>query len=150
LLGGLWHGASWNFVLWGGMHGLALCAHRLWKSWGGEMPAWLGWMLTILFVLLTWVPFRCSDIGQSMTYFSGLWAGEGISWMMPQVIALLLLVVVVHMGMIYKSSWIGAWYVLRPVSEHKKILHSVAWFWLVMVLLVWSPTNSSPFIYFQF
>jgi len=150
LLGGLWHGASWNFVLWGAMHGLALCVHRVWKSWGGDMPALPAWGLCLLFVLLTWVPFRCADFETSLFYFSGLFSGEGISWMMPQVVGLLALVAAAHIVMAYKQQYIGAWHVLLPVSEKAKILHIAAWFWLVMALLVWSPTHSSPFIYFQF
>jgi len=114
------------------------------------MPALLGWALTLLFVLLTWVPFRCGDFSQTMLYFSGLWSGDGIHWMMPQVLGLLALVVLVHIVMAFKQQQIGAWHVLRPVSEKMKIWHSVAWFWFVMVLLVWAPTHSSPFIYFQF
>ncbi|HEY3643882.1 MAG TPA: MBOAT family O-acyltransferase [Gammaproteobacteria bacterium] len=69
LLGGLWHGASWNFVIWGGMHGLALCVHKLYLR-GPAATGVLGalrriissvpvsWTLTQLFVLLCWVPFR--------------------------------------------------------------------------------------------
>ncbi|PCI41213.1 MAG: alginate acetyltransferase [Proteobacteria bacterium] len=150
LLGGLWHGASWNFVLWGAMHGLALCAHRIWKAMGGDMPALPAWALCLLFVLLTWVPFRCADFETSLLYFSGLLFGEGIRWMMPQVLGLLALVAAVHIVMAYKQQHIGAWYVLLPVSEKANILHIAAWFWLVMALLVWSPTHSAPFIYFQF
>lgn len=154
LLGGLWHGASWNFVLWGAMHGVALCAHRVWKQMDGELPHLLGWGLTFLFVLLTWVPFRCADFGQSMVYFSGLLsvdgAGDGITWMMPQVMGLLLLVMVAHLVMAFKPCRIGDWHAALPVLEKDKILHTVVWFWLVMALLVWSPINSSPFIYFQF
>jgi len=150
LLGGLWHGASWNFILWGAMHGLALCAHRFWKSLGGDMPVFLGWALTILFVLLTWIPFRCGDFGQTMAYFSGLISAEGIHWMMPQVEGILMLIAVVHGIMALKQQHIGVWHVVLPVSGKKKLLHIVAWAWLVMALLVWSPINSSPFIYFQF
>ena len=150
LLGGLWHGASWNFVLWGAMHGLALCAHRVWKSWGGNMPAILGWVLTLGFVLLTWVPFRCGDFDQTLLYMAGLWAGDGIHWMMPQVLGLLALVALVHVVMACKQQHIGAWHVALAVSEREKLWHIVAWLWLVMALLVWSPTESSPFIYFQF
>ncbi len=150
LLGGLWHGASWNFVLWGAMHGLALCLHRVWKSIGGNMPALPAWGLCLLFILLTWIPFRCADFETSLFYFSGLFSGEGIRWMMPQAVGLLLLVALIHIVMAYKQQDIGAWHVELPVSEKEKLLHIAVWFWLVMALLVWSPTHSSPFIYFQF
>src|SRR6516164_1639356 len=39
LLGGLWHGAGWNFLIWGGLHGLYLCANHLWQAWRGEAKA---------------------------------------------------------------------------------------------------------------
>jgi len=150
LLGGLWHGASWNFVLWGAMHGGALCIHRAWKSLGGDMPVILGWILTLLFVLLTWIPFRCGDVEQTLLYVAGLWQGDGIHWMMPQVLGLLALVALVHAVMALKSHHIGAWHATLPVSNKEKLWHIMAWAWLVMILLVWSPTHSSPFIYFQF
>jgi alginate O-acetyltransferase complex protein AlgI len=54
LLGGLWHGASWNFVLWGAMHGLLLIAYRLWQR-----PRSL--CVTQLFVLFTWIAFRVRE-----------------------------------------------------------------------------------------
>jgi len=150
LLGGLWHGASWNFVLWGAMHGVALALHRLWSSLGRKMPPLLGWLLTFLFVLLTWIPFRSPDFTHSLYYFTGLFISDGMAWMMPQVVILLVLVVIVHLVMVLRVENIGGWYVALPVSESAKVLHIVGWFWLVMILLVWSPVNSSPFIYFQF
>lgn len=65
LLGGLWHGANWTFVLWGAMHGLALAFH----SWAtkhipaiSRIPAPLAQLITVLFVMLAWVPFRADSI----------------------------------------------------------------------------------------
>ena len=51
LLAGLWHGASWSFVLWGGLHGMALVLHRIWNRSGLKMPGVTGWLITFLFVL---------------------------------------------------------------------------------------------------
>ncbi|MEZ4332631.1 MAG: MBOAT family O-acyltransferase [Myxococcota bacterium] len=68
LLGGLWHGAAWTFVAWGGMHGLALVVHRAWARRTADRPAIrrvmarLGLPLTLLWVLLAWVPFRANDV----------------------------------------------------------------------------------------
>jgi len=76
--------------------------------------------------------------------------GEGIHWMMPQVVGLLALVGTVHGVMAYRQQNIDAWQLPLPQSEAKKTWHVLGWFWLAMALLVWSPTNSSPFIYFQF
>jgi len=150
LLGGLWHGASWNFVLWGAMHGVALVIHRLWKNQGLRLPAVLAWALTMMFVMLTWIPFRSPDFARSYDFFIGLWLGEGISWMMPQVLILLSFIALVHLFMAIKPEYIGQWHVQRPRSENTKLIHGAAWFWLVMLLLIYAPTSSSPFIYFQF
>ena len=66
LLGGLWHGAGWTFVVWGGLHGAALVAHRAWVRLGGRMPAMAGWALTLLFVVFTWVFFRANTLQDAL------------------------------------------------------------------------------------
>ncbi len=85
LLGGLWHGANWTFVLWGGAHGLLLSINHLWRSlWGEERsPVFdrtLGkssaWALTFVCVLLTWVLFRAEDVTTALHFYQGM-AGFG-------------------------------------------------------------------------
>jgi D-alanyl-lipoteichoic acid acyltransferase DltB (MBOAT superfamily) len=71
-LGGLWHGASWMFVIWGLLHGLALVVHRLWQSTGWKMARWLAWGITFLFVNLAWVFFRAKDGASATRIFSGM------------------------------------------------------------------------------
>jgi len=61
LLGGLWHGAGWTFVIWGGLHGLGLAANHLWRRTGIAMPAALGWLLTMAFVFFCWILFRAQS-----------------------------------------------------------------------------------------
>jgi len=61
LLGGLWHGASWTFVAWGGLHGVALAVNHIWEGWGVRLPRVVGWALTMLFVMACWVLFRAAD-----------------------------------------------------------------------------------------
>lgn len=61
-IAGLWHGASWMFVLWGSMHGLALIIHRLWKHCRLTMPRFLAWFTTFMFVNIAWVFFRAPDL----------------------------------------------------------------------------------------
>ncbi len=76
LLGGLWHGAAWTFVAWGGLHGLALAANGAWHRAGLRMPRLAGWLLTALFVLGGWVLFRSPDFATAARMFGGL-AGQG-------------------------------------------------------------------------
>jgi alginate O-acetyltransferase complex protein AlgI len=78
LLAGLWHGASWTFVVWGGLHGVALAVNHLWSRVGLRLPWLIGWALTMLFVMLSWVLFRAAnfssawDVLRSMAGLHGL------------------------------------------------------------------------------
>jgi hypothetical protein len=69
---GLWHGASWTFVLWGTIHGVALVVCSLWRRYGPRLPALVGWMLTVLLVLLTGVIFRAGTVDAAWHVFQGL------------------------------------------------------------------------------
>lgn len=64
LIGGIWHGANWTFVIWGAMHGSGLLVHRLWLKFNLHMPAVLAWFFTFAFINATWVMFR-ADNGSS-------------------------------------------------------------------------------------
>src|SRR5262249_38282127 len=79
LLGGLWHGAAWNFVLWGGLHGLNLLVHRIYP-W--RFPLFAGRILTLLAVLVAWVPFRASGTDATLAMFRGMAGLNGIA--LPQ------------------------------------------------------------------
>lgn len=71
-LGGLWHGATWMFVMWGGLHGGALVVHRVWMRVGRPMPAILGWFLTFMFVNITWVFFRAKTFDDAKRVLEGM------------------------------------------------------------------------------
>ncbi len=73
LLGGLWHGASWNFVIWGGGHGMWLVVERFWNRRSlPSPPRWLRLPLTFLGVSLLWIPFRAPDLSSTMAFFGDL------------------------------------------------------------------------------
>ncbi|QUM86296.1 MBOAT family protein [Moritella sp. 28] len=67
LIGGLWHGAGWNFIIWGGMHGAALAIHRAWSYSKLRMPTYISWFLTIMFVHFAWVFFRAENVSIAIT-----------------------------------------------------------------------------------
>jgi len=79
VLGGLWHGASWMFVVWGALHGGALVIHRLWKQLGLSMPNPVAWLVTFLFINVTWVFFRATSVADAMTILKGLVDFKSIS-----------------------------------------------------------------------
>ena len=78
LLGGLWHGAGWTFVVWGAMHGLAITVHRYWTSLGLRTNKFLGWLLTFLFVNCSWVFFRAESFEDAIRVLRGMAGINGI------------------------------------------------------------------------
>lgn len=62
LLGGLWHGAGWTFIVWGGLHGVYLLINHSWQRAGLCLPAMLAWPLTFLAVVCAWVFFRADSL----------------------------------------------------------------------------------------
>ncbi len=81
LIGGLWHGASWTFVLWGAMHGAALIIHRLWTSvLKLKLPSIIAWAITLSFVNLAWIVFRCTSFERVKFYFASLCGVNGFGF----------------------------------------------------------------------
>ena len=76
LIGGLWHGAAWNFVIWGGLHGLLLAAERVRGKAAlyGGLPRPLRIAITFVIVLVTWVFFRAHDLPQALAYLGDMLA----------------------------------------------------------------------------
>ena len=79
LLAGLWHGAGWNFLIWGGLHGGLLCVHRIYRRCCPPMPPPLGHALTLLAVILTWVPFRAGSLAGTLAVLGGMAGCNGIA-----------------------------------------------------------------------
>jgi D-alanyl-lipoteichoic acid acyltransferase DltB (MBOAT superfamily) len=69
---GLWHGAGWTYVAWGVWHGIGLVVCRFWQKLELPMPAVLGWLVTMLFVLAGWVLFRAADFGTAASILASL------------------------------------------------------------------------------
>lgn len=96
LLGGLWHGASWNFVVWGGLHGLLLAVHRRLDPGRAprrgqrprrpRLPAWLRIVVTFHLVCALWIFFRAEDLESALAVFSalaGAWAAPSPDVALP-------------------------------------------------------------------
>lgn len=154
-LGGLWHGASWNFVIWGVLHGLGLAVHKAYstirKDWRWQGNDWLtriiSWALTFTFVCVCWLFFRAHSMNDAMLCLRrmlGLDVG-GVSWLFSPIAILGPAVVLAHGA--------GVWLQhtgRRPVLNPARFSHLVfLWFWILGIFLL-SATVSAPFIYFQF
>jgi alginate O-acetyltransferase complex protein AlgI len=100
VLGGLWHGASWNFVLWGALHGGGLAMHRWLKNLAGDralLPPIVAQLVTLLFVALCWVPFRCATFGQTSEMLRALaFHGGTVRWLSVDLGVITLVVIIAH------------------------------------------------------
>jgi hypothetical protein len=84
LIGGLWHGANWTFVVWGGLHGLFLMVNHAWRAVRGErqptvVGRWAGRLVTFVVVVLAWVFFRADSFNAARLMFEGMAGDHG--WM---------------------------------------------------------------------
>ncbi len=77
LIGGLWHGANWTFIVWGGVHGLALAVNHAFAKTGIRLPSPLGWALTFTFTALAWVLFRAETFDGAMNIYRSYFGETG-------------------------------------------------------------------------
>jgi alginate O-acetyltransferase complex protein AlgI len=148
LLGGLWHGASWTFMLWGGIHGAGLSAER-WvreRHGGLRLPAWVAWLVTFNVVCIAWVFFRAPDLATAFDVLGGL----GLSGPSPLVTLPLVLLVVASVAIqLLPPDWwrqAEAWLVARPVAVQGLAVGAV----IVASDAAVGQQGVAPFIYFQF
>lgn len=160
-LGGLWHGASWTFVAWGALHGLALAVHRIVRDargkrggtraergsgrygTAGKAASWAG---TFLFLLVTWVLFRAPDFTTAWTMLrrmAFLGGTGGIQWFYVQGMAVLAIGVLAHL-------WSAAHGDRSPALDLRRPLAWPALAALLLALVLFAPAGRSPFIYLQF
>lgn len=78
LLGGIWHGAGWTFVIWGLLHGGAMVVFRAWRKWGLTLPGAVAWFLTFNFINAGWVFFRADTVSDAFRVFKGMAGLNGI------------------------------------------------------------------------
>jgi alginate O-acetyltransferase complex protein AlgI len=157
LLCGLWHGASWNFVLWGGLHGCALAIHRVWKNWDplaalmGNAAFRLIWtpfahLLTLGVVLVGWVFFRAQSLPQAAQYLHGIftWSHAGVHLVSPYILPAVAAVLVTHLLIQRDRNW------AQEIPQRAVFLRVGFYSALVLLLCLLAVTDSVPFIYFQF
>jgi D-alanyl-lipoteichoic acid acyltransferase DltB (MBOAT superfamily) len=155
LLGGLWHGAAWNFIIWGTWHGILLCVHRVWDDyWSARnddawrySKAWLICSRLLLFhaVCLAWIFFRASDFEGALAVINQLFVG---AWRADLSLGMLICV-----GLGIGLQYIPERFFLRLQYQAMQIpvwalgaLFALA----LTVIEVLGPSAPAPFIYFQF
>jgi D-alanyl-lipoteichoic acid acyltransferase DltB (MBOAT superfamily) len=152
LIGGLWHGAAWTFVIWGGLHGLYLAGERylrehVWpKQW--QAPGFLrvGYMLlTLLLVVLAWIFFRAPDTATALLIFEKLWPAAGSTALdATQELALIAFTAVVAVQWFMRERDVKEFGLRMPAPALGVALG------LLLAAIILSPGDSHAFIYFQF
>jgi alginate O-acetyltransferase complex protein AlgI len=152
-IGGLWHGGeSWNFLIWGIIHGSALCIARAYNARGYAMPDNLSRLLTLIVVMLAWTVFRAQDFSAALTMWGGQFGLNGIG--MGDAVSLAM-----H-PTIYASFIVGILCIIYPATNIAKaglgVFNSTIWraVWpslaFAYALIVLTGQQSPPFLYFQF
>jgi alginate O-acetyltransferase complex protein AlgI len=150
-LGGLWHGASFGFLIWGSLHGAALVVERLVGVTGegaaakrGPLAAALGWFVTFQFVCLAWVFFRAPDAW--LGYFATMFSGRSWSTSMTPFVAVIF--VLGALSHILPPRWMT---VLEARYDAASLpVKVLVPFVVIYLIAVAAPSGIAPFIYFQF
>jgi alginate O-acetyltransferase complex protein AlgI len=150
-LGGLWHGASFNFVIWGLLHGGALVVERM-LGMAGEggrhrLPAAISWFITFHFVCLAWVFFRSPTLESAQTYLATLFSGEAV-WSTTVTPLVACLLVVGALTQIVPNDWFDRLEIAydQASTAVKVAVPSV----VIFLVALAAPGGVPPFIYFQF
>jgi D-alanyl-lipoteichoic acid acyltransferase DltB (MBOAT superfamily) len=146
LLGGLWHGANWTFVAWGGLHGAALAVNHLWSSRGLRLPRPLGWALTLLFVMACWVLFRSQTFATAGDMLCSMLGLHGVGRAALDRTGTSVLLAGAAVALLGPTSQAAALLRLRP----RPWLALPAGLALTFLLLLIGGRLQNAFIYFQF
>jgi hypothetical protein len=152
LLGGLWHGAAWTFVVWGGIHGVALAAHKRFTEnrpehhTAGRAGRLAGWAACTAVVLFAWIFFRAQTFTAAWQMIAGIgalrggWPDGGAAALFAALLLLLL-------------------FIDAPQYQRGEHTAMIEWHWLprglayagfILLIVLLLPEDDVPFIYFQF
>jgi D-alanyl-lipoteichoic acid acyltransferase DltB (MBOAT superfamily) len=169
LLGGLWHGAGWTFVVWGGLHGLYLCIHQGWLALrpdarhAGSLGAALSTMLTFAAVVVAWVYFRAPDIASAnaiVLAMSGFGAASGAApnWVTVLELAGLTAVVLIFPNtqqimararpVVDRVPYVSSWWTWRPSLPFALATGALGGVTVMGTII--NHVTLRPFLYFQF
>jgi alginate O-acetyltransferase complex protein AlgI len=158
LLGGLWHGANWTFVAWGGLHGLYLWIEKYFRDKTGvqydhkpsanTLTNFAYALLTFMLINITWVFFRADTFTRSWGMLQSMF-GMAVDGK-PLLTTLAILKVAVIVPLIVLCHWF-----LRN-TKVLDVAYKLSWFWLgivwsaMLLIIIWAQESGSSFIYFQF
>ena len=150
VLGGLWHGANWTFLVWGALHGGWLGIERAWlrarpHGWPA-LPRWAGILVTFHIVVLGWIFFRAATVGEAFTYLRFLFAGDWRDTLVtPLSLALVALGLAIHALPERTLPWLAMRLRHWPAPALGLVIGAA-----ILVIDAMRPAGVAPFIYYQF
>lgn len=157
-LTGLWHGASWNFVLWGLWHGIVIAIESFTKAkkLKFHLPIFVKWPITMLVLIIGWVLFRAPDLGYAWQYLSVMFGltrpidtGVALTWYLNAKVATLLVVAAIAC-----VPWKTVFHSISSKYEGtnvQTVLQMLSFIILLVISMIYVITSSySSFIYFKF
>ncbi|MFW2602016.1 MBOAT family O-acyltransferase [Aliarcobacter butzleri] len=153
LLGGLWHGAGWTFIIWGLLHGIALAIHRFWQSLGFRMNKILAWFITFNFINITWIFFRAKDFESALKVLSSMFSFDNVVFEIKKIFVnigsndskeIIIWIIISFILVLFFSNSMEK---MRNFKTNKKIVFLTVFCFIIGVL---SLHKVSEFLYFNF
>lgn len=159
LLGGLWHGASWNFVMWGMLHGVALALHKMWMSVtgfkvgerGGVLRRFVNTVVTFHFVAFCWIFFRNTDFNNSVTMIRQIAESFHADLFMQLIEGYRTVFVLMAVGYVLHflpAKWENG--LKSAVASAPIASYSIMLVVMIYCVIQMKSSEIQPFIYFQF
>lgn len=144
---GAWHGLSGNYLVWGALHGVGVCAYHLTKN-KIKMPVWMAWIITFHYVAIGWIFFRSPDNQTAIDYLKGMLNFSHFDFSMSVIPLIVLFIACLVLQKI--EPWIlnrereFQAFCFRPVAA------CLVWSVIMIGILIISPSGMPPFIYFSY
>lgn len=156
LISGLWHGANWNFIVWGAVIGITMIIHRIFRKRGHQLPGWAGWLLTFLCTVVIWMFFYEQDFSVISERLQLMFSSEAygirhlatiasekeFAYLIAGALPPLLLSLLIILGEAVSQR--------RYEDPYRIFLNPWIVGLMVFLLTIYTPGIASPFIYFAF
>jgi alginate O-acetyltransferase complex protein AlgI len=153
-LSGLWHGASWTFIIWGLFHGAMLIADRLfWKEWQKHLPKILNVAITFFLVMISWAIFRAQSLSQVGYYLRAMFiprsTESNLLWLSPDIVcALAVAYFIIFLPLVPRFEKFLNWYERLGLRRTTELGTAYGLFLLALARI--AAASYQAFIYFRF
>ncbi len=151
LLGGLWHGSSWNFIVWGGIHGIALSLEKyIFTFKENKSFGWIGYFYTFIVVLFSWIFFRTQDIGEALLFCKKIFACNFMAPFIGDINVVINALLMLMLGLLFDLFLAKKDIALEQIGLEFNTLQLATWTSIIILITCLFYSTSENFIYFQF